>query len=85
MGEMNKGADILRDQFTPETAFTAIHNLLSILTQNVSDDVDDRPGCVFVQRQLQDQYQYLIVTVIVIESLQFAAIFFLAWSVWVAA
>lgn len=57
MGEMNKGADILRDQFTPETAFTAIHNLLSILTQNVSDDVDDRPGCACVQRQLQDQYQ----------------------------
>ena len=39
---MNKGCDILRDQFTPETAIGAIHNILSMLTQSVSDDVDDR-------------------------------------------
>ena len=42
--EMNNGADILRSGFSPETAFAAIHNVLSILTQNVADDVENRRG-----------------------------------------
>lgn len=40
--ECNAGCDILRAGFTPETTFSSMRNILSMLTQTISADVEDR-------------------------------------------
>lgn len=59
--QLNNGADILRDSFTPETCFNSVHNIVSILTQNCMDDAEDRPaGCIKLNGQSVSAVQHLL-------------------------
>ena len=53
----NDGVDIFRSGFTPENAFAAMHNILSMLSQPLSDcKPEHRTECMYVCSPIMETF-----------------------------